>query len=185
MRSDQPVCWTSTAILPDIRACSLIRRSNIFCLHCGVNYTHTGLETPACVYPLKESWKHQKGLKEPGPSLLWITAGAVGLASFLSGLWDGSISEGRNARVWVTVQTWAMKRSLEHSTPLPKGNKSVNMGSIWRHLSFKSHHEEPTVNLANKLILYHSTILPNFLDDRLLPAASTITCLSANFNEEL
>lgn len=50
---------------------------------------------------------------------------------------------------------------------------------------FKSHHEEPAVNLANKLILYHSTILPNFLDDRLLPAASTITCLSANFNEAL
>lgn len=45
---------------------------------------HTGLETPACVYPLKESWKHQKGLKETGPSLPWITAGAAGLASFLS-----------------------------------------------------------------------------------------------------
>lgn len=34
---------------------------------------------------LKGSWKHQKGLKEPGPSLLRITAGAAELASFLSG----------------------------------------------------------------------------------------------------
>lgn len=47
---------------------------------------HTGLETPAYVYPLKKSWKHQKGLRETGPSLLRITAGAVGLASFLSTL---------------------------------------------------------------------------------------------------
>lgn len=47
---------------------------------------HTGLETPACVYTLKGSWKHQKRLKERGPSLLRITAGAAGLASFPSGL---------------------------------------------------------------------------------------------------
>lgn len=44
---------------------------------------HTGLETPVCTYPLEGSWNHQKGLKEPGPNLLQITAEAVGLASFL------------------------------------------------------------------------------------------------------
>lgn len=85
---------------------------------------------------LNRSWKHQKGLKESGPSLLRITAEAAELASFLWPLrW--LYQQGEECKVWLTVQTPEELRALhsaltQRNTTLPKGSRSVNMGSIWR-----------------------------------------------------
>lgn len=94
---------------------------------------HTGLETPAYVYPLKESWKHQKGLRDTGPSLLRITAGAEGWPAFyqLSEMalseWEEYKSLNHCAMNEKELKAWSSTADRERNAALPKGRESVNI----------------------------------------------------------
>lgn len=130
------LCSGSTAIA-DIRPCSLVRRSNIFCLHCGVDHTHTGLDTPPC--HLMGAGSTRKDWKSLVQVCYRSLLGLQSWPAFYQAPEMALSASGGECKVWVTVQTPEELRAqhsalTQRNATLPKGNTTVNMGSIRRSL---------------------------------------------------